>query len=128
MGSYDPKTNTVFYGTSNPGPWNAAVRSTGTSDYGKLTNPDTSAPSRWTAIPAKSSGRCSQTPAEAWDYDGVNENVLADITIDGQKTPVMMKADRDGFFFVVNRDTGKLISAKPFVPVNWATDYDVAAQ
>ena len=64
------------------------------------------------------------TPAEAWDYDGVNENVLADITIDGQKTPVMMKADRDGFFFVVNRDTGKLISAKPFVPVNWAKGYD----
>ena len=58
----------------------------------------------------------------------MNENVLADITIDGQKTPVMMKADRNGFFFVVNRETGKLISAKPFVPVNWATGYDVANQ
>ena len=40
VGSYDPQTNTVFYGTSNPGPWNAAVRSTGTSDFGKLTNVD----------------------------------------------------------------------------------------
>ena len=54
----------------------------------------------------------------------MNELVLADITIDGQKTPVMMKADRDGFFFVADRDTGKLISAKPFVPVNWAKGYD----
>src|SRR5271170_25389 len=43
VGSYDPKTNTVFYGTSNPGPWNAAVRSTGTSDFGKLTNAGSSA-------------------------------------------------------------------------------------
>ena len=115
-----PRTNTVFYGTSNPGPWNAAVRSTGTSDYGKLTNLYTSSTIAMDGDTGKIKWAVQQTPAEAWDYDGVNENVLADITIDGQKTPVMMKADRDGFFFVVNRDTGKLISAKPFVPVNWA--------
>jgi alcohol dehydrogenase (cytochrome c) len=128
VGSYDAKNNTVIYGTSNPGPWNAAVRSTGTSDYGKLSNLYTSSTIAMDGDTGKIKWAVQQTPAEAWDYDGVNENVLADITIDGQKTPVMMKADRDGFFFVVNRDTGKLISAKPFVPVNWATDYDVAAQ
>ncbi len=124
MGSYDPKTNTVFYGTSNPGPWNAAVRSTGTSDFGKLTNAGSSATLALDADTGKIKWELQSTPAEAWDYDGVNELVLADITIDGQKTPVMMKADRDGFFFVANRDTGKLISAKPFVPVNWAKGYD----
>jgi alcohol dehydrogenase (cytochrome c) len=128
VGTYDAKTNTVIYGTSNPGPWNAAVRSTGTSDYGKLTNLYTSSTIAMDGDTGKIKWAVQQTPAEAWDYDGVNENVLADITIDGQKTPVMMKADRNGFFFVVNRETGKLISAKPFVPVNWATDYDVAAQ
>lgn len=126
VGSYDAKTNTVFYGTSNPSPWNAAVRSTGTSDYGKLTNlyssstvaldPDTGA-IKW-AI--------QSTPAETWDYDGVNELVLADLKINGQQTPVLMKADRNGFFFVANRETGKLISAEPFVPVNWAKSYDIA--
>jgi len=126
IGSYDPKTNTVFYGTSNPGPWNAAVRSTGTSDYGKLSNQGSSATIAFDADTGKIKWELQSTPAEAWDYDGVNELVLADITIDGQKTPVMMKADRDGFFFVANRETGKLISAKPFVPVNWAKDYDVA--
>jgi alcohol dehydrogenase (cytochrome c) len=128
VGTYDAKTNTVIYGTSNPGPWNAAVRSTGTSDYGKLSNLYTSSTIAMDGDTGKIKWAIQQTPAEAWDYDGVNENVLADITIDGQKTPVMMKADRNGFFFVVNRETGKLISAKPFVPVNWATGYDVANQ
>jgi alcohol dehydrogenase (cytochrome c) len=125
VGSYDPKTNTVFYGTSNPGPWNAAVRSTGTSDYGKLTNLWTSSTLALDGDTGKIKWGFQQTPSEAWDYDGVNENVLADITIDGKQTPVLMKADRDGFFFVINRDTGQLISAKPFVPVNWATSYDL---
>ncbi len=128
VGSYDPKTNTVFYGTSNPSPWNAAVRSTGTSEYGKLTNLYTSSTVALDADTGHIKWGFQSTPAEAWDYDGVNELVLADIAINGQKTPVMMKADRDGFFFVVNRETGKLISAQPFVPVNWATGYDVQDQ
>ena len=128
VGSYDPKTNTVFYGTSNPSPWNAAVRSTGTSEYGKLTDLYSSSTVALDADTGHIKWGFQSTPAEAWDYDGVNELVLADITIDGQKTPVMMKADRDGFFFVVNRETGKLVSAKPFVPVNWATGYDIQSQ
>ena len=52
------------------------------------------------------------TPADAWDYDGVNELVLADLKIDGETVPAMMKADRNGFFFVVNRETGKVLSAR----------------
>src|SRR3954447_2211209 len=126
VGSYDPQTNTVFYGTSNPGPWNAAVRSTGTSDYGQLTNLYTSSTLALDGDTGKIKWALQSTPAEAWDYDGVNELVLGDITIDGRKTPVMMKADRNGFFFVANRESGKLISAEPFVPVNWAKSYDIA--
>jgi alcohol dehydrogenase (cytochrome c) len=126
VGSYDPKTNTVFYGTSNPSPWNAAVRSTGTTDYGKLTNLYSSSTIALDADTGKIKWAIQSTPAEAWDYDGVNELVLADIAINGQQTPVMMKADRNGFFFVANRESGKLISAEPFVPVNWAKSYDVA--
>ena len=126
VGSYDPKTNTAFFGTSNPGPWNAAVRSTGTSDYGQLRNLYSSSTLALDADTGKIKWYLQSTPAEAWDYDGVNELVLADVPINGQRTPVMMKADRDGFFFVANRETGKLISAQPFVPVNWAKGYDVA--
>jgi alcohol dehydrogenase (cytochrome c) len=125
VGSYDPKTDTAFYGTSNPGPWNAAVRSTGTSDLGKLTNAGSSATLALDPNTGKIKWEIQSTAAEAWDYDGVNELVLADITINGQKTPVYLKADRNGFFFVANRETGKLISAQPFVPVNWAKSFDL---
>jgi alcohol dehydrogenase (cytochrome c) len=125
VGSYDPKTNTIFYGTSNPAPWNAAVRSTGTSDLGQYTNAGSSATLALDPDNGHIKWEIQSTPAETWDYDGVNELVLADIPINGQKTPVYMKADRDGLFFVANRDTGKLISAEPFVPVNWAKSFDV---
>jgi len=125
VGSYDPKTNTIFYGTSNPGPWNPAVRSTGTSDFGKLTNAGSSSTLALDPDTGKIKWEIQSTAAEAWDYDGVNELVLADVPINGQKTPIYMKADRNGFFFVANRDTGKLISAQPFVPVNWAKGFDL---
>ena len=65
------------------------------------------------------------TPADAWDYDGVNELVLADLKMDGETVPAMMKADRNGFFFVVNRETGKVLSAEKYVPVTWAEKWDV---
>ena len=114
VGSYDPKTNTAFYGTSNPGPWNAAVRSTGTSDFGKLSNAGSSSTLAIDADTGKIKWEIQSTAAEAWDYDGVNDLVLADVTIKGEKTPVYLKADRNGFFFVANRETGKLVSAEPF--------------
>jgi hypothetical protein len=101
------------------------VRSTGTSDYGKLTNAGSSSTLALDPDTGKIKWEIQSTPAETWDYDGVNELVLADVSIDGQSTPIYMKADRDGFFFVANRDTGKLVSAEPFVPVNWAKGFDV---
>ena len=126
VGSYDPRTNTVFWGTSNPGPWNAAVRSTGTSDYGNLTNLYTASTLALDADTGKIKWHLQTTPQDAWDYDGVNELVLADLTIGGAKVPAMLKADRNGFFYVANRETGKLISADPYVPQNWAKGIDLA--
>ncbi len=127
VGSYDPHTNTVFWGTSNPGPWNAAVRSTGTSDYGKLTNLYTASTLALDADTGQIKWHLQTTPEDAWDYDGVNELVLADLTIGGHKVPAMLKADRNGFFYVTNRETGKLISAQPYVPQNWAQGIDLAS-
>lgn len=125
--SYDPKTNTVFYGTSNPGPWLTAVRTTGDSNYGKLTNKWTSATVALDVDTGKLKWGFQGTPADAWDYDGVNEFVLADLKINGKMTPVGMKADRNGFFYVLNRDDGKLISADKFVAAtNWASKIDLA--
>ncbi|HUL64975.1 MAG TPA: PQQ-dependent dehydrogenase, methanol/ethanol family [Burkholderiaceae bacterium] len=126
IGSYDAKTDTVFWGTSNPGPWNTAVRSTGDNNYGKLTNLYSSSTVAFDAATGKIKWWVQATPADAWDYDGVNEVVLADLNIAGAKTPVYMKADRNGFFYVVNRDTGKIISAEKYVPTNWASKVDAA--
>jgi PQQ-dependent dehydrogenase (methanol/ethanol family) len=126
IGSYDPKTNTVFYGTSNPSPWNAAVRSTGTSDYGNLRNLYTASTLAIDPDTGKIKWYLQSTPQDAWDFDGVNEAVLADLKIAGQDVPAMLKADRNGFFYVANRETGKLISAEKFVPTTWAEKIDIA--
>jgi alcohol dehydrogenase (cytochrome c) len=126
VGSYDPKTNTVLWGTSNPGPWNSAVRSTGDMNYGKLTNLYSASTVAFDADTGKIKWWVQATPEDAWDYDGVNELVLADLAISGKKTPVYMKADRNGFFYVVNRENGKIVSAEKYVPTNWASAIDVA--
>jgi PQQ-dependent dehydrogenase (methanol/ethanol family) len=126
VGSYDAKTNTVLWGTSNPGPWNSVVRSTGNKDYGKLTNLYTSSTVAFDADTGKIKWWVQATPEDAWDYDGVNELVLADIKIGDAATPVYMKADRNGFFYVVNRETGKIVSAEKYVPTTWADKIDTA--
>lgn len=125
VGSYDAKTDTVFWGTSNPGPWNTGVRSTGNGDFGKLTNLYTSSTLAIDPNTGKIKWYFQGTPADAWDYDGVNELVFADLKINGSETPVIMKADRNGFFFVVNRDNGKMVSAEKFIYANWAKKWDV---
>jgi alcohol dehydrogenase (cytochrome c) len=126
VGSYDPKTNTVLWGTSNPGPWNSVVRSTGNSDYGKLRNLYTSSTIALDADTGAIKWAVQSTPEDAWDYDGVNELVLADLPEGGKTTPVYMKADRNGFFYVVDRENGKILSAEKFVPTNWAEKIDIA--
>ncbi|MBV1701220.1 MAG: PQQ-dependent dehydrogenase, methanol/ethanol family [Hyphomicrobiales bacterium] len=125
VGSYDAKTNTVFYGTSNPGPWNSAVRSSGDSNYGKLTNLYSASTLALDADTGKLKWYVQTTPEDAWDYDGVNENVFADVKEDGKVQPVILHADRNGFFFVINRESGKVLSAEKFIGENWAKSWDI---
>jgi len=126
VGSYDPKTDTVYWGTSNPAPWNTAVRSTGNGDFGKLTNLYTASTLAIDPNTGKIKWHIQTTPADAWDYDGVNEAVLADLNISGSTVPALMKADRNGFFFVANRESGKVLSAEKFIHTTWAHKWDVA--
>ncbi|WP_249137836.1 PQQ-dependent dehydrogenase, methanol/ethanol family [Bradyrhizobium tropiciagri] len=125
VGSYDAKSDTVYWGTSNPGPWNTGVRSTGDGNFGKLTNLYTASTLAIDPNTGKIKWHIQGTPADAWDYDGVNELLLADLKIKGAETPVLMKADRNGFFFVANRETGKVISAEKYVFANWAKKWDI---
>jgi alcohol dehydrogenase (cytochrome c) len=126
IGSYDPKLNLVYYGTSNPSPWSASVRGNDSSDIGKFSNLYTASILALNPDTGKISWHYQTTPHDAWDYDGVNELVFADLPFDGKKVPVLMQANRNGFFYVIDRANGKLLSAKQYVDgVNWATGIDM---
>jgi len=126
IGSYDPTLNLLYYGTSNPAPWGASVRGNDSSNIGQYSNLYTASTLAINPDTGKIVWHYQTTPHDAWDYDGVNELVLADIDIAGQKTPVALKADRNGFFYVLDRRNGKLLSAEKFVDLNWAKSVDLA--
>jgi hypothetical protein len=65
------------------------------------------------------------TPGEEWDYDAVQDLVLADLSIDGTRRQVLMQANKNGIFYVLDRKTGQLISANNFTPVTWASGIDL---
>ena len=116
-GSFDPELHTVYWGTGNPGPWNAAVRP-GDNLYtcSVLAFDPKSGKIKW---------HYQFSPNNAFDYDAVAEMVLGTLNIDGKPTPVLMHADRNGFFYVLDRGNGKLLAANPFVRVNWASGIDL---
>ena len=66
-----------------------------------------------------------ENPGDEWDFDSAEQIILADLRIDGQLRQVLLHAPKNGFFYVLDRATGKLLSAKPFVPVTWATGIDL---
>ena len=113
-GSYDAKTGLAYFGTSNPGPWNSHVRK-GDNLYSAST----------VAIDVKTgkiAWHYQGTPNDGWDYDGVNELITFDM--DGKRMGA--KADRNGFFYVLDAASGKLQNAFPFVKkVTWATGVDL---
>lgn len=126
IGSYDSQLNLVYYGTSNPSPWSAAVRGNDSVDVGKFSNLYSASVLALNPDTGKIAWHYQFTPHDAWDYDGVNELVFADLPVGGRKTPVIMQANRNGFFYVLDRATGKLLSAKQYVDgVNWATGIDM---
>ena len=116
-GSYDPELNTVYWGIGNPGPFNAAVRP-GDNLY-------TCAVLALEPKTGKIKWHYQFSPNNPFDYDAVAEMVLADMTIEGKPTKVLMDANRNGFFYVLDRTNGKLLAANPYVKVNWATGIDM---
>ena len=124
VGSYDQKTDTVLWGTGNPAPRNPLVRGPGTPDWGRYSNSYTAGTIALEPATGKIKWFYQHTPADVWDFDSTGEVVLADLNIKGKIVPTYMKADKNGFFFVVNRETGEFISADPFVNVTWAKAFD----
>ena len=116
--SYDKAQNLMFYGTGNPSTWNPAQRPGDNKwsmsifardvDTGKV---------KWVY---------QMTPYDEWDFDGINEMILADIDVKGKPTKALVHFDRNGFAYTMNRVTGELLVAEKFDPkVNWATHVDM---
>ena len=116
-GSYDPELNTVYWGIGNPGPFNSAVRP-GDNLY-------TCAVLALDPKTGKIKWHYQFSPNNPFDYDSVAEMVLADMNVEGKPTKVLMDANRNGFFYVLDRTNGKLLTANPYVKVNWATGIDL---
>ena len=114
--AYDPEADLVYVGTGNAGPWPQDARKQG-KDKENLyaasilaVKPDT----------GKLAWYFQMVPGDEWDYDSVQQLLLADVTIKGQPRKVIMQANKNGFYYVIDRVSGKFISGQPFAQVTWA--------
>jgi quinohemoprotein ethanol dehydrogenase len=117
--AYDAELDLVYIGTGNGSMWNRQVRSAGKGDNLFLSSivalkPDT----------GEYVWHYQTTPGDTWDYTATQHIILADLTIEGKPRKVLMQAPKNGFFYVIDRKTGELISAEKFMPQNWTTGMD----
>jgi PQQ-dependent dehydrogenase (methanol/ethanol family) len=117
---YDPTLDLLYIGTGNGSPWNRDLRSPGGGDNLYLSSivalrPDT----------GEYVWHYQVTPADNWDYTATQQLVLAELEINGQARSVIMQAPKNGFFYVLDRKTGELLSADKFSKATWATHVDM---
>jgi len=118
--AYDPELDLLYIGVGNGSPWNQAYRSPGGGDNLYLSSivairPDT----------GEYVWHYQQTPGETWDFTATQHIMLAELEIDGRPRKVLMQAPKNGFFYVLDRATGELISADNYVPQNWTSGIDM---
>ena len=116
--SYDPQLNLFYYGSGNPSTWNPKQRP-GDNKWSMTI---------WARSPDDGKARWvyQMTPHDEWDYDGINEMILADLNIGGQAKKVLVHFDRNGFGYTLDRTNGELLVAEKYDPkVNWATKVDM---
>jgi alcohol dehydrogenase (cytochrome c) len=116
-GSYDAELDLVFWGIGNPAPWNPLLR--------KGDNLYTNSIVALRPKTGEFVWHYQMSPNDPFDHDGVNALVQADITVAGTTRKVVMQAGRNGFFYVLDRATGKLIAANNYVKVTWADGIDL---
>ena len=116
---YDPELDLLYIGTGNGTPWNRRVRSPQGRD-----NLFTSSIVALKPETGEYLWHYQEVPGDAWDYDSAAPIILADITIGGAPRKVLFQAPKDGYFYVLDRATGEVISAKPYTTVTWATGID----
>jgi quinohemoprotein ethanol dehydrogenase len=117
--AYDPEADLVYVGTGNAEPWVQKFR--GAKDVDNLYTCSILAVQVSTG---QLKWHYQAVPNDNWDYDAVQQLMLADLTINGRQRKVLMQASKNGFFYVLDRITGQFISAQPYTQVNWAKGFD----
>ncbi len=117
--SYDPELELLYVGTGNSSPYPIWFRSPSGGDNLYLASILALDPDDGRLV-----WHYQTTPGEIWDYTATQNMILADLTLDGRARKAIMQAPKNGFFYVLDRETGEFLSAKPFVFVNWATAID----
>lgn len=117
--AYDPDADLLYVGTGNGGPWPEELRKSKGKENLYLASilavkPDTGELKWYFQV----------VPGDSWDYDSVQQLLLADLTIRGQQRKVLMQANKDGFYYVIDRVSGQFISGQPFAKVTWAKGLD----
>ncbi len=118
--AYDPELDLLYVGVGNSTPYARKVRSPKGGDNLYLASILAIRPATGKLV-----WHYQTTPAENWDYTATQKMILAELEIDGRERKVLMQAPKNGFFYVLDRETGELISAEPYVPVNWASHVDM---
>ena len=119
---YDSANDLLFIGTGNGSPWNREVRSPGGGDNLYLSSIVALKPDNGEYV-----WHYQVTPRDNWDYTATQQLVLADIELEGQIRSVIMQAPKNGFFYVLDRLTGELLSADAFAKTTWATHVDIGS-
>ncbi len=117
---YDPQTDLVYFGTGNPTPWNARTRT--------ATVTDNLYAASIVAVKASTGEyvwHYQETPGDSWDYDATSPMMTIDVTLNGRKQHVVAQPSKNGFLYLLDAKSGKLLAADAFTEVNWATGVDM---
>ena len=119
--AFDPELDLLYFGVGNGTPWSRELRSPGGGDNLFLSSvvdvkPDT----------GEYVWHYQTTPGESWNYSAVESMVLTELKVDGETRQVLIQAPKNGFFYVLDRTSGELISAEKYIPLNWASHVDLS--
>jgi quinohemoprotein ethanol dehydrogenase len=118
--SYDPQLDLLYIGTGNGDPWPGQIR-----NPSRQANLFAASIVALKAETGEYAWHYQENPGDEWDYDSTQQMILADLKIDGKPRHVLLHAPKNGFFYVLDRETGQVLSAKPFTNVTWASGIDL---